>query len=467
MIEDIDKELLAEIEAGDFESFFSALKAEVNGSNEDENVDEDEAKELFRLLRGPPQQNFQNNSLDAPSQCVVKHGEERADEVHDFGSLDHASFIQPDGSEETLERNSIENMFADYFDDMSTTKEEGSEDLSLIQRGPPESEVAALSQDKVPLQQQNMTLNRSEYPAQNVPLKKNLTTEDGNVLSSLSRKDEERELQAEDGWLKGDFVAASIKDPPLQMTRIEQIETELHETLPGLPRDRIEKLRREFETTLADPSLLKLVPLLREVMPDYINLSWLKQNGIQNARQVMKKAETEDLLDIHILNNMLEVEASTGSLDRAIAFHEQEFSRNMINPNSYSDRIVFQMLVKSGRIYRALSFKEKIEGQGRHLDLVSYGALIEHLGNRNKLGSALLLLKECIAVHEAPPGERYLSKVRLISRKQGIEEDIGLKDMIGEDPLAWLRHGEEFQKHESSYKGRRDVNLPGNRILQI
>ena len=157
-------------------------------------------------------------------------------------------------------------MFADYFDDMSTTKEEGSEDLSLIQRGPPESEVAALSQDKVPLQQRNMTLNRSEYPAQNVPLKNKLTTEDGNVLSSLSRKDEERELQAEDGWLKGDFVAASIKDPLLQMTRIEQIETELHETLPGLPRDRIEKLRCEFETTLADPSLLKLVPLLREVI---------------------------------------------------------------------------------------------------------------------------------------------------------------------------------------------------------
>ena len=93
---------------------------------------------------------------------------------------------------------------------------------------------------------------------------------------------------------------------------------------------------------------------------------------------------------LHLLNGMLQVEANAGSLDRAIAYHEDEFARKKIRPTPYSDRLVLQMLVKNNRISRALTFKDKVERQGRHLDLASYGSLIEHYGNHGQLGSALI-----------------------------------------------------------------------------
>jgi hypothetical protein len=76
-----------------------------------------------------------------------------------------------------------------------------------------------------------------------------------------------------------------------------------------------------------------------------------------------------------------------------------------------------------------------------------------------------MVLKECISHHGAPPSEKSLSKLRLICRQKDLEDDLRLRDLIGEDPIEWLRHGEKYLKREMSKKGRRDVNLAYNRIL--
>ena len=125
------------------------------------------------------------------------------------------------------------------------------------------------------------------------------------------------------------------------------------------------------------------------------------------------------------------------------------------------------MLIDNNRITRALEFKDKVESRGRKLDLLSYGSLVEYYGNHGQLGSALLILKECISAHGAPPPEKSLSKIRLMCRKEELEKAVGLTDLIGEDPLSWLRHGEKNLKREYSKKGRRQVNLPRDRLLQI
>jgi hypothetical protein len=38
---------------------------------------------------------------------------------------------------------------------------------------------------------------------------------------------------------------------------------------------------------------------------------------------------------------------------------------------------------------------------------------------------------------------------------------------MGEDPVEWLRHGEAKLKREHSKRGRRDVQLPRNVLLQL
>lgn len=136
-------------------------------------------------------------------------------------------------------------------------------------------------------------------------------------------------------------------------------------------------------------------------------------------------------------------------------------------PTAYCDRILLQMLIDNRRVSRALEFKEKIESQGKHLDLVAYGSLCKHYGDHGQLGSAILTLKECISVHGTPPGEKSLSRLRLICRKHGVHEDAEILKLIGRDPLQWLKEGEHSLKREYTKKGRRQVNLPTDKMLNI
>lgn len=124
------------------------------------------------------------------------------------------------------------------------------------------------------------------------------------------------------------------------------------------------------------------------------------------------------------------------------------------------------MLIKHKRVARAFKLKEAIEKEGRSLDLLSYGLLVEHFGNHNQLGSALLLIKECISLHGSPPGEKSLKAIRLLCRKKGLNEQVGLEKMVGKDPLEWLRHGEQLRKSRSK-KGRANLNYVTNRMLDI
>jgi len=77
------------------------------------------------------------------------------------------------------------------------------------------------------------------------------------------------------------------------------------------------------------------------------------------------------------------------------------------------------------------------------------------------------MLKECISIHKTHPGEKSLKQLRLICRKQDLESETNLLQLIGADPMAWLREGESKLKREFSKKGRRQVDLARNRLLQI
>jgi hypothetical protein len=241
----------------------------------------------------------------------------------------------------------------------------------------------------------------------------------------------------------------------------------LRELLPSFSDFRLNKIIEVYDKSLGDPSFLELIPIVRENMPDYVTATWLKQMTSLTASFVIQKAAEENVINTEILNAVLELQTSGGSLDRAIEFHQTEFALHNVEPTEYSDRLVLQMLLRNNRFNRALAFKQIVDGSGRSLDIKAYGSLIEYCSRRRQLGSALLLLKECLSVHSAPPGEASLSNLRLLCRQAGIEDEIGLAGMIGQDPVEWLRHGERELKREYSKKGRRDVQLSRNVAVRI
>jgi hypothetical protein len=241
----------------------------------------------------------------------------------------------------------------------------------------------------------------------------------------------------------------------------------LRQMLPAFSDKRLRKIQQAFHGSLHDPSLLDLALVVRESMPDYITNTWLKQMSLLTAKYVMAKASQDGLVDIHVLNNVLELEAAVGSLDRALEFHQTEYKQYQLTPNGYSDRLVVQMFLKHNRFPRALAFKAKVEEASRSLDIPSYGSLVDYCARHNQLGSALILLKECIDLHGSPPPEASLSQLRIICRRHDLVDELRLNKLIGKDPTEWLRHGEAHLKREMSKRGRRDVRLPRNLLVQV
>lgn len=105
---------------------------------------------------------------------------------------------------------------------------------------------------------------------------------------------------------------------------VEKIK-DLQNALPGMPLSRVKKILKAFDTTLSYPSLITLVPILRETMPDYISSGWLKRINSKNADFVLRKASENGLVDTPILNTMIQVKTSGGSLDEALAFYNEQF----------------------------------------------------------------------------------------------------------------------------------------------
>lgn len=251
----------------------------------------------------------------------------------------------------------------------------------------------------------------------------------------------------------------------------EKLDAELEElraVLPAFSERRLRRVQKAFAKNLGNPSILDLVKISREIMPDYVSNTWLKQMSVLTARYVMKQAIRDGLLDIHMLNGVLQLETSLGRLDRALEFHQTEFANNRMQPTAYSDRLVLQMFLQNNRFSRALQFKETVERDDRTLDLQSYGSLIDHCARRGQVGSAVLLLHECLGKHGgAQPGHAHLAKLRIAYRGAADLDEKDLEALIGPDPIRWLKHGEAHLKREVSKKGRRDVRLAQNATLRI
>jgi hypothetical protein len=136
-------------------------------------------------------------------------------------------------------------------------------------------------------------------------------------------------LVSEESIMWGEIVSSHDESLPADLEdKDSEMLAELTSALPGLPLSRLKRIRNAFKTSLGYPSVLELVPLLRENMPDYITATWLKAMNTRNAEFVLEKAKDDEIVDSHLLNTMLEVKASAGSIDATLEFHRDEFQKH-------------------------------------------------------------------------------------------------------------------------------------------
>lgn len=125
------------------------------------------------------------------------------------------------------------------------------------------------------------------------------------------------------------------------------------------------------------------------------------------------------------------------------------------------------MLIKNHRISRALELKQQIEEEeGGTIDTITYGSFVEYYSRRKEVGSALMMLQECVVKHNSPPNEKSLARLRLLCRQLDIVDEVGLTELAGPDSLEWLRFGEAYLRRDMTKRGNRDVQAGMSRILQ-
>lgn len=418
------------VDKADFSEFYAELMSELAQSGESsEGVGEDEARELFFAMR---------------------------DEFNQFMNV---------GSEESVEKLGVESN-SDAFrkkrdDRLNTVTVDRATTLTPI--APSNNAVSSDSSEmsKWATQQMSTPVDARPSGRATVTIDPAVFYSPEDDSSSLSNR-----LVLPEGMkvLDGAFTeTVEVVDDDAAAQDMREI-GELRELLPAFSDRRLRKILRTFEKSLGTPSLLDLTLVVREQMPDYLTATWLKQMSALTARYVVQAASRDKLVDIHMLNAVLELETQSGSIDRAVEFYETEFSRQGSTPNDYSNRLVLQMFLANNRVSRALAFKDSLVEDGTKVDIPSYGSLVDYCGRHGQLGSALLLLKECLAAHGSPPGQASLEHVRRLCRQAGVEDKITA--LAGPDPIEWLREGESRRKRETSKRGRRDVMLARNVALQ-
>ena len=289
-----------------FEKFVSELKIEARQNGEEFDLNDDEARELFSLM----QEEFSDwdtvdeevdvNFSDSDGEFLTRSNEEGKDNVENL-----------DLSEAKIEElvQSLQKEQAESNDEFVTASKE---------QGTDNDENLDLSEAKIEELFQSLQKEQAESNDEflTTPKEREIETDD-NIDHSEAKIEE---LLNEDANKRSNKTLVGLD--PAQISKIEDLQT----VLPGMPLGRLKKILNSYEETLGHPSMLTLVPMLRETMPDFVSSGWLKRSNKQNADFALQKASEDGVVDSSLLNSMLEVKANSGSLNDALEYHEKQFA---------------------------------------------------------------------------------------------------------------------------------------------
>ena len=142
------------------------------------------------------------------------------------------------------------------------------------------------------------------------------------VSEDVNYSDSTEASSIEDGETESGL---KLLDSPSSEIALPEDSDDLDIVLYGLPKDRIDKVRDEFTLNLGTPSMIRLVPLLRENMPETIDKAWLVEKNLKDANVVMSMAKENRAVDSNLMNSMLQVYAKSSRIEEALDFYEHEF----------------------------------------------------------------------------------------------------------------------------------------------
>jgi pentatricopeptide repeat protein len=265
---------LSPLEESDvFETFYSGLKDEAERNEEEFDLDKDDARELFKMMQNQFAESFDIENTENLSELKKELFESSIDDFDENNQKDYLS--KEDKGEEVANIGSTSSSFE--VDSMVENDFVGDHMLTKLTE---ELEADSIMESAVadPLFHGDTNLSAYDYSSEE---------------------------------------------------EMEQLK-ELQEALPGMPVSRLKRVLNTFNSTLGYPSMIKLVPILRETMPDKVTNGWLKRMNTKTAEFAFQKAEEDGLVNTGLLNSMLQVQTSSGSLDKALKFHANQYRKHRV-----------------------------------------------------------------------------------------------------------------------------------------
>lgn len=303
----------------DFDLFHKGLLNEIAESGEDIDPDIEEVKVLYELMKKEKEVAAEALKNKDPSQIeMVAKGYQMMMNDDDSDPMINSN------DDQALERKggatSLASELLEMSDEYNGTEYQDTStslDFNDLETAEPKLQ-SEMRQANLPKSHRNETFTRTMQPQNDLSLH-NLGSEsmlamqddlDGMVHQS-TRFDEIQQEQDDSDWSMSNY---KDDDEPLD---------ELDIFLQGMPKSRVKSVRDVFSRSLGDPSLLRLIPILRENMPSNITKKWLRETNIKNAEHVLAQLEEEGLVDIHTLNGMIQVQANVADSHGALEFHDK------------------------------------------------------------------------------------------------------------------------------------------------
>jgi hypothetical protein len=248
----------------DFAMYFDQLRQEMKEAGEVEEIDEMEARQYFMVMRKQFEAMEESMSDSELKEMISKGDMEEAESADTIPTL--ARGRKPPMQE-----------FSDIMKDLKTEWGEDGDDI----------EIEEWSDDDEMDEVNGEAMERSAAPsllAQGSARWKGLpeaqSTEHSNVVTKAM---EELSMESQ-AAIKDDFAPSNYSVGPSVEAAHKEFDAltdddfeldELRELLPGLPASRLRRVRQAYQQALSDPSLLTLVPILRETMPVSVGASFV------------------------------------------------------------------------------------------------------------------------------------------------------------------------------------------------
>lgn len=243
-----------------FAEFYKQLKKEAHECGDD-NVDEEEARELFEMMKSEfaeTGEGINNDDDEADDDDDVSEvSEEDIEEEIETESDFEDEVLPMSAREKSEEKKKFDNIMKDLKDEWGEEAFDSDDDEIDFGKDAAKVETKAFDTRNV---QAMREIDSNDSRAQRVMLQER----DEEAAESSTETSQEHMLAER---VAESYVEKWYKDKDLDPAYGDAAFQELQDMLPGMPRSRIQKIWMAYQEDISTPSILKLVPILREKMP--------------------------------------------------------------------------------------------------------------------------------------------------------------------------------------------------------